>query len=48
MSRKSYVVAWIEIKGERFEVLVRPEQAFRYREGEKVDLGEILGRREDV
>jgi ribosome maturation protein SDO1 len=42
MSRKSYVVAWIEIKGERFEVLVRPEQAFRYREGEKVDLGEIL------
>jgi ribosome maturation protein SDO1 len=42
MSRKSYVVAWIEIKGERFEVLVRPEHAFRYREGEKVDLGEIL------
>ncbi len=42
MSRKSYVVAWIEIRGERFEVLVRPEQAFRYREGEKVDLGEIL------
>lgn len=42
VSRRGYVVAWIEIKGERFEVLVRPEPAFRYREGEKVDLSEIL------
>jgi len=35
-------VAWIEVKGERFEILVRPEQAFRYREGEKIDLSEVL------
>ncbi len=42
MSKKSYVIAWIEVKGERFEILVKPEQAFRYREGEKVDLNEVL------
>ncbi len=42
MSKKSYVIAWIEVKGERFEILVRPEQAFRYREGEKVDLNDVL------
>ncbi|MCS7107208.1 MAG: ribosome assembly factor SBDS [Acidilobaceae archaeon] len=43
MSKKqSYVVAWLEIKGERFEVLVRPESAFRYKEGEKVEMDEVL------
>lgn len=43
MSKKqSYVVAWIEIKGERFEILVKPDLAFKYREGEKVDINEIL------
>ncbi|MEN2999897.1 MAG: ribosome assembly factor SBDS [Acidilobaceae archaeon] len=43
MSKKqSYVVAWLEIKGERFEVLVRPESAFRYKEGEKVEIDEVL------
>jgi len=42
VSKKSYVIAWIEVKGERFEILVRPEQAFRYREGEKVDLNDVL------
>lgn len=42
MSKRSYVVAWIEVKGERFEILVKPEQAFRYKEGEKLDLNEVL------
>lgn len=42
MSKKGYVIAWIEVKGERFEILVRPEQAFRYREGERIDLNEVL------
>ncbi|MCX8195524.1 MAG: ribosome assembly factor SBDS [Acidilobaceae archaeon] len=43
MSKKqSYVIAWIEIKGERFEILVRPESAFRYKEGEKVEIDEVL------
>ena len=39
MTRKQdYVVAWIEVKGQRFEILVRPDQAFRYREKRDVDL----------
>ncbi len=43
MSKKqSYIVAWIEVKGERFEILVKPDQAFKFREGEKVELEEIL------
>lgn len=43
MSKKqSYVIAWIEMKGERFEILVKPELAFRFREGEKIDISEIL------
>jgi ribosome maturation protein Sdo1 len=42
VSKRSYVVAWIEVKGERFEILVKPEQAFRYKEGEKLDLNEVL------
>ncbi|MEM0491735.1 MAG: ribosome assembly factor SBDS [Acidilobaceae archaeon] len=43
MSKKpGYVVAWIEVKGERFEVLVKPEYAFRYREGEKLDIDSVL------
>lgn len=43
MTRKhDYVVAWIEVRGQRFEILVRPEYAFRYKEGEKVDLDDVL------
>ncbi|MEM0340206.1 MAG: ribosome assembly factor SBDS [Acidilobaceae archaeon] len=43
MSKKqSYVTAWIEIKGERFEILVKPDLAFRLREGEKISLNEVL------
>jgi len=40
--KPGYVVAWIEVKGERFEVLVKPEYAFRYREGEKLDIDSVL------
>ncbi|MEM1873464.1 MAG: ribosome assembly factor SBDS [Acidilobaceae archaeon] len=43
MSKKqSFVIAWMEVRGERFEILVKPELAFRFREGEKVDVNEIL------
>ncbi|MCE4624463.1 MAG: ribosome assembly factor SBDS [Desulfurococcales archaeon] len=43
MTRKhDYVVAWITIKGKRFEILVRPDPAFKYKEGTPVDLDEIL------
>ncbi|MEB3816498.1 MAG: ribosome assembly factor SBDS [Desulfurococcales archaeon] len=43
MTRKhEYVIAWITIKGQKFEILVRPEEAFRYREGEKIDLDDVL------
>ncbi len=40
--KQEYVVAWIEIKGQRFEILVRPEEAFRYRERGDIDLDEVL------
>ncbi len=43
MPRKhDYVVAWINIKGKRFEILVRPEPAFKFKEGEEVDIDDIL------
>ena len=40
--RQDYVIAWLEVRGERFEILVRPEYAFRYREGEGVPLDDVL------
>ena len=40
--KQDYVIAWIEVKGQRFEILVRPDPAFRFKEGEKVDIDEIL------
>ena len=43
MTRKQdYIVAWMEVKGQRFEILVRPEEAFRFREGEPVSLEDVL------
>ena len=43
MARKhEYVIAWINIRGKRFEILVRPEPAFKYKEGEKVDIEDII------
>ncbi len=43
MTRKQdFIVAWVEVKGQRFEILVRPENAFRYKEGERVDLDDVL------
>ena len=44
MARKKqdYVIAWIEVKGQRFEILVRPDPAFRFKEGENVDIDDIL------
>ncbi|MCE4627686.1 MAG: ribosome assembly factor SBDS [Desulfurococcales archaeon] len=43
MPRKhDYVVAWIVIKGKRFEILVRPDPAFKFKEGEKVSIDDIL------
>ena len=43
MTRKQdYVVAWMEVKGKRFEVLARPEHVFKFREGEKVDIDDVL------
>ena len=43
MTRKQdFIVAWMEVKGQRFEILVRPDKAFKYKEGEKVDLDDVL------
>ncbi len=40
--KQDYVVAWIEVKGKRFEILVRPDPAFKFKEGENVDLEDVL------
>jgi len=40
--KPDYIIAWIEVKGKRFEILVRPDPAFRFKEGEKVDIEDVL------
>jgi len=40
--KQEYVIAWIEIKGQRFEILVKPNEAFRYKEGGNVPISEVL------
>lgn len=42
MSKKEYVVARLEIKGKRFEVLVDPYKAYRFKEGEKISIEEVV------
>uniref|UniRef100_A0A7J2U1A0 Ribosome assembly factor SBDS n=1 Tax=Ignisphaera aggregans TaxID=334771 RepID=A0A7J2U1A0_9CREN len=42
MSKKEYVVARLIVKGKRFEVLVDPHKAYRFREGEKVSIEEVV------
>jgi len=40
--KHDYVVAWINIKSKRFEILVRPDPAFKFKEGEDISLDDIL------
>jgi len=40
--KHDYVVAWIDVRGKRFEILARPEYVFRYREGEDIDIDDVL------
>ncbi len=43
MTRKhEYIIAWMNVKGQRFEILVKPDEAFRFKEGEKIDIDEVL------
>ncbi len=42
VKKQDYVIAWIEVRGQRFEILVRPDPAFRFKEGQKVDIDEVL------
>ncbi|NPA97277.1 MAG: ribosome assembly factor SBDS [Crenarchaeota archaeon] len=42
MKKKEYVVARITIRGKHFEILVNPELAFKFREGEKVPIENVL------
>lgn len=42
MSKKEYVIARMNVKGKRFEILVDPEKAYRFREGENLSLEEIV------
>lgn len=42
MSSRDYVVARLEVKGHKFEVLVNPELALKVKEGKNVDMREVL------
>ncbi|RLG86276.1 MAG: ribosome assembly factor SBDS [Thermoprotei archaeon] len=42
MSSREYVIARYEFKGRRFEIIVHPEKALKYREGAKIDINEVL------
>jgi ribosome maturation protein SDO1 len=42
VSKKEYVIARLEIKGKRFEVLVDPYKAYRFKEGEKISIEEVV------
>ncbi|WP_410712345.1 ribosome assembly factor SBDS [Caldisphaera sp.] len=40
--KQEFIIAWIEIKGQKFEIPVKPDLAFKFREGEKVSISEVL------
>lgn len=40
--KQEFVIAWLELKGQRFEILVRPDEAFKFKEGEKIPISEVL------
>ena len=42
MSSHEYVIARIELGGHRFEILVNPDLAFKYKNGEKVNWDDLL------
>uniref|UniRef100_A0A7C5UXE6 Ribosome assembly factor SBDS n=1 Tax=Ignisphaera aggregans TaxID=334771 RepID=A0A7C5UXE6_9CREN len=42
MSKKEYVIARVNVKGKRFEILVDPEKAYKFREGENIPLEDIV------
>lgn len=42
MSKKEYVIARMIVKGKKFEILVEPERAYRFREGEALQVEDII------
>ncbi|MEM4848858.1 MAG: ribosome assembly factor SBDS, partial [Ignisphaera sp.] len=42
MSKKEYVVARLNVKGKRFEILVDPDKAHMFKEGKKTSIREII------
>lgn len=42
MSKKEYVIARLNVKGKRFEILVDPDKAFLFKEGKKVPLQDVI------
>lgn len=42
MSKKEYVVARLNVKGKKFEILVDPEKAYVFREGKNMPLRDIV------
>ena len=42
MPKQDYVIARLESHGHTFEILVKPDLAFKFKEGKKVSMGEVL------
>ncbi len=42
MSSRGYVIARYEVKGRRFEILVNPDKALKYREGACINIDDVL------
>ena len=45
---KGYTIARLERRGETFEILVNPDNALRYKMGEKIPISKIIVYEEDV
>ncbi|MEB2792841.1 MAG: ribosome assembly factor SBDS [Caldisphaeraceae archaeon] len=42
VKKQDYIVAWIEIKGQKFEIPVKPNLVFKFKNGESVSISEVL------
>lgn len=42
MKEKEYIIAKYESQGERFEILVKPKEAFEFRNGKNISISEIV------
>jgi ribosome maturation protein SDO1 len=42
LSKKEYVIARLNVKGKKFEILVDPDKAFAFKEGKKIPIQDVV------